>query len=121
MPSGVGCDSASTWPVRSRMRPRGSSRRAWATRGLARSVARSAERQSCPYPSAPPITTKPTTSAMAARRTLARRWSSTARGFLVRDAQQEAQDEEIGDHGATAVADEGQGDPGERDQLERAG
>ena len=33
--AGVDSESASTWPVRSRMRPRGSTRRSAATRGLA--------------------------------------------------------------------------------------
>src|SRR5438046_2925873 len=88
-------------------------------RGLAGSTPRSAARQSCQYPSATAITPKQASKTTAVRRRLALRSSST--GLLVRNAQQQSDDDEVGDHRAAAVADEGQGDASQGDQLERAG
>src|SRR5262249_5975012 len=53
---------------------------------------------------------------------LARRSSSTAAGcLLVRDAQQQTQDQEVGHDGAATIADERQGDARKWDELERTG
>src|SRR5438309_6264092 len=64
------------------------------------------------------ITPKQASRTTAVRRKLALRSSST--GLLVRYAQQQPDDDKIGHHRAAPVADEGERDAGQRDQLKSA-
>src|SRR5258708_27232113 len=62
---------------------------------------------------------KQATRTTAVRRRLA--LTSSSIGFFMGDAQQQTDDDKIGDYRATTVADKGQGDTCQRDELQGPG